>query len=64
MVAVCEKLGLDYTMEGKATEKLNPKKLEEVMDNVSIDYMNPEVEEEAAEEEMPKVIGLMARGVS
>ena len=64
MVAVCEKLDLDYTMEGKATEKLNPKKLEEVMDNVSIDYMNPEVEEEAAEEEMPKVIGLMARGVS
>tara|TARA_B110000902_G_scaffold91038_1_gene108198 strand:+ start:336 stop:812 length:477 start_codon:yes stop_codon:yes gene_type:complete len=64
MVAVCEKLDLDYTMEGKATEKLNPKKLEEVMDNVSIDYMNPEVEEEEAEEEMPKVIGLMARGVS
>ena len=64
MVAVCEKLDLDYTMEGKATEKLNPKKLEEVMDNVSIDYMNPEVEEEVAEEEMPKVIGLMARGVS
>jgi|TARA_B110000908_G_scaffold120174_1_gene140863 hypothetical protein len=64
MVAVCEKLDLDYTMEGKATKKLNPKKLEEVMDNVSIDYMNPEVEEEAAEEEMPKVIGLMARGVS
>jgi hypothetical protein len=64
MVAVCEKLDLDYTMEGKATKKLNPKKLEEVMDNVSIDYMNPEVEEEVAEEEMPKVIGLMARGVS
>ena len=64
MVAVCEKLDLDYTMEGKATKKLNPKKLEEVMDNVSMDYMNPEVEEEAAEEERPKVIGLMARGVS
>jgi len=65
MVAVCEKLDLDYTMEGKATEKLNPKKLEEVMDNVSIDYMNPEVEEVSAEEEeMPQLIGLMARGVS
>ena len=51
-------------MEGKATKKLNPKKLEEVMDNVSMDYMNPEVKEEAAEEEMPQVIGLMARGVS
>ena len=60
MVAVCEKLDLDYTMEGKAT-----KKLEEVMDNVSIDYMNPEVEEVSAEEEeMPQLIGLMARGVS
>ena len=64
MVAVCEKLNINYTMEGKATKKLNPKKLEEVMDNVSMDYMNPEVEEEVAEEEMPKVIGLMARGVS
>ena len=65
MVAVCEKLDLDYTMEGKATEKLNPKKLEEVMDNVSIDYMKPEVEEVSAEEEeMPQLIGLMARGVS
>ena len=63
MVAVCEKLDLDYTMEGKATKKLNPKKLEEVMDNVGIDYMNPAVEEEA-EEEMPQLIGLMARGVS
>jgi hypothetical protein len=64
MVAVCEKLDLDYTMEGTATKKLNPKQLEKVMDNVSIDYMKPEVEEVSAEEEMPKVIGLMARGVS
>lgn len=63
MVAVCEKLNLNYTMEGKATKKLNPKKLEEVMDSVGIDYMNPAVEEEA-EEEMPQLIGLMARGVS
>jgi hypothetical protein len=65
MVAVSEKLNLNYTMEGTATKKLNPKKLEEVMDNVSIDYMNPEVEEVSAEEEeMPQLIGLMARGVS
>tara|TARA_R110000751_G_scaffold155244_5_gene260401 strand:- start:597 stop:1076 length:480 start_codon:yes stop_codon:yes gene_type:complete len=65
MVAVSEKLNLNYTMEGTATKKLNPKQLEEVMDNVSIDYMNPEVEEVSAEEEeMPQLIGLMARGVS
>ena len=64
MVAVCEKLDLDYTMEGKATEKLNPKKLEEVMDNVSLDYMNPEEEESVADEEPQKSMGLMSRGVS
>jgi hypothetical protein len=64
VVAVCEKLGLNFTMEGEAIEKLNKNKLEEVMDNISLDYMNPEEEESVADEEPQKSMGLMSRGVS
>jgi len=67
VVAVCEKLDLNFTMEGEDTDKLNPKKLEEIMDSVSFDYMNSEVEEVeevVADEEPQKPMGLMSRGVS
>jgi len=65
MVAVCEKLDLNYTMEGEEDKKVNPSQLARAMDDISGNYMNPEVEEEVVEEEeMPQSMGLMARGVS
>ena len=63
MVAICEKLDLNFTMEGEETTKIDKAQLSKAMDEISYDYMKPEVEEEVMVVEEPKEpTGLMSRG--
>ena len=63
IVAICEKLDLNFTMEGEETTKIDKAQLSKAMDEISYDYMKPEVEEEVMVVEEPKEpTGLMSRG--
>ena len=63
IVAVCEKLDLNFTMEGEETTKVDKAQLSKAMDEISYDYKEPKVEEEVVVEEEPQEpMGLMSRG--
>lgn len=62
VVAVCEKLDLNFSMEGEESKKIDKAQLDKVMSEISYDYMSPEEEEEAVEEEPIQLMGLMSRG--